>query len=115
MKNYANQERKAWYKMYRGVVVNNRSQRMKFKLGNGKGGCHGDLRNQEKKKETSLNNIKWEKEIESQNAHRCRYTPDGYVVHTVIQKNIQLLAYTLGDYRRTTPKARGMRGNGTNQ
>lgn len=35
-------------------------------------------------------------EIESQNAHRCRYTPDGHVVYTVIQKNIQLLAYTLG-------------------
>jgi len=48
-------------------------------------------------------------EIESQNAHRCGYTPDGHVVHTVIEKNIQLLAYTLGDYRRTTPKARGVR------
>jgi len=55
---------------------------------------------------------KGEMEIESQNAHRCRYTPDGHVVHTVIQKNIQLLAYTLGDYRRTTPKARGVRVTG---
>jgi hypothetical protein len=25
-----------------------------------------------------------DKEIESQNAHRCSYTPDGDVVHTVI-------------------------------
>ena len=85
----------------------------------GKRGCHGDYRNQNmkggKKKRNKSEQYKGDMEIESQNAHRCRYTPDGHVVHTVIQKNIQLLAYTLGIYRRTTPKARGMRGNGTDQ
>ena len=119
---YANQEGKkcgaAKQKMYR-VVVNNRSQKIERltrewrrlprwleKSEYERGEENGTKLEQYKKGDV---------EIESQNAHRCRYTPDGHVVHTVIQKDIQHLVYTLGDYRRTTPKAREVRGNGTNQ